>query len=125
MKLKISKNLRELRQEKGWTQEQVAEKLGVSYQAVSRWETDATYPDIEILPVLADLFDVSLEKLMGVTKTEREEASEKYYQKLNATLDHEERLKCEKGTVIRSFLFQDGLSDCSIFVKFVFQGFFC
>ncbi len=93
MKLKISKNLRELRQEKGWTQEQVAEKLGVSYQAVSRWETDATYPDIEILPVLADLFDVSLEKLMGVTKTEREEASEKYYQKLNATLDHEERLK--------------------------------
>ncbi len=93
MKLKLSKNLRELRQEKGWTQEQVAEKLGVSYQAVSRWETDATYPDIEMLPALADLFEVSLEKLMGVTKTEREEASEKYYQKLNATLEHEERLK--------------------------------
>lgn len=93
MKLKLSKNLRELRQEKGWTQEQLAEKLGVSYQAVSRWETDATYPDIEMLPALADLLEVSLEKLMGVTKTERAEASEKYYQKLNATLDHEERLK--------------------------------
>ncbi|MBQ4590626.1 MAG: helix-turn-helix transcriptional regulator [Clostridia bacterium] len=93
MKLKLAENLRKLRLEKGLTQEQLSEKMGVSYQAVSRWETGATYPDIEMLPALADLFDISLEKLMGVTKAEREEANQEYYDRLNRTLDHEERLK--------------------------------
>ncbi len=93
MKLKLAENLRKLRLEKGLTQEQLSEKMGVSYQAVSRWETGSTYPDIEMLPALADLFDVSLEKLMGVTKPEREEANQEYYDKLNRTIDHEERLK--------------------------------
>ena len=93
MKLKLAQNLRKLRLEKGLTQEQLSEKMGVSCQAVSRWETGTTYPDIEMLPALADLFDVSLEKLMGVTKTEREEASQEYYDRLNRTLGHEERLK--------------------------------
>lgn len=93
MKLKLAENLRKLRLEKGLTQEQLSEKMGVSCQAVSRWETGTTYPDIEMLPALADLFDISLEKLMGVSKAEREEASQEYYDRLNRTLDHEERLK--------------------------------
>ncbi|MGN1346745.1 MAG: helix-turn-helix transcriptional regulator [Eubacteriales bacterium] len=93
MKLKLTENLRKLRLEKGLTQEQLAEKMGVSYQAVSRWETGVTYPDIELLPSLAELFEVSLEKLMGVTRQERAEASTEYYKKLNATSDHAERLK--------------------------------
>ena len=52
----ISKNLRKLRGEKHMTQEQVAEKLGVSAQSVSRWETGATFPDILLLPELAKLY---------------------------------------------------------------------
>lgn len=93
MKLKLAENLRKLRLEKGLTQEQLSEKMGVSYQAVSRWETGSTYPDIEMLPALADLFEVSLEKLMGVTKPEREEANQEYYDRLNRTIDPEKRLK--------------------------------
>jgi len=59
----ISKNLRKLRQEKQMTQEQVAEKIGVSAQSVSRWETGATFPDILLLPELAKLYGVLVDDL--------------------------------------------------------------
>lgn len=59
----ISKNLKKLRGEKHMTQEQVAEKLGVSAQSVSRWETGATFPDILLLPELAKLYGVLVDDL--------------------------------------------------------------
>ena len=59
----FSKNLRKLRQEKQLTQEQVAEKLGVSAQSVSRWETGATFPDIVLLPEIARLYEVLVDDL--------------------------------------------------------------
>jgi len=65
MKLYIGENLKKLRMKKNVTQEMVAEYLGVTYQAVSRWENGAAYPDIELLPELARYFAVSLEELMG------------------------------------------------------------
>lgn len=71
MKLYIGENLKKLRMEKNVTQEMVAEYLGVTYQAVSRWENGAAYPDIEMLPELARFFEVSLEELMG-TENNRE-----------------------------------------------------
>ena len=48
MKLNFAENLRKLRRERGFTQEQLAEKMGVSFQTVSRWETGVVYPDIFI-----------------------------------------------------------------------------
>ena len=59
----FSKNLRKLRQEKKMTQEQVAEKLGVSAQSVSRWETGATFPDVMMLPELSKLYGVLVDDL--------------------------------------------------------------
>lgn len=59
----FSKNLRKLRQEKQMTQEQVAEKLGVSAQSVSRWETGATFPDVMLLPEIARLYGVLVDDL--------------------------------------------------------------
>lgn len=59
----FSKNLRKLRLEKQMTQEQVAEKIGVSAQSVSRWETGATFPDILLLPELAKLYGVLVDDL--------------------------------------------------------------
>ncbi len=59
----FSKNLRKLRLEKHMTQEQVAEKLSVSAQSVSRWETAATFPDILLLPQLAKLYGVLVDDL--------------------------------------------------------------
>ena len=56
--------LRKLRQERGWTQRQVAEQLGVSTQAVSKWERDQGIPDVGLLPHLAEIFGVSVEGLL-------------------------------------------------------------
>lgn len=56
-------NLRKLRLEKNLTQEQIAEKLGVSAQSVSRWETSATLPDVMLLPEIARLYGVLVDDL--------------------------------------------------------------
>ena len=59
----IGNKLKELRQQKRITQNQVAMKLGVSSQAVSKWENNLSCPDIMLLPHIAKLFDVSIDEL--------------------------------------------------------------
>ena len=58
--------------ERGMTQKQFAEKLGVSYQSVSRWENEETYPDMELLPAIAVVFGISVDTLMGIEEIEKE-----------------------------------------------------
>ena len=60
----ISQKIRELRGERGWSQEQMAEKLGVSRQAITKWETGGGTPDIENLAAIAQLFGVSTDSLI-------------------------------------------------------------
>ena len=68
---KIGTFLKELRKEKGMTQEQLAEKLNVSRRTVSRWETGNNMPDLDLLMELADLYEVDLrEMLNGERKSE-------------------------------------------------------
>ena len=59
----FSKNLRKFRVTKNYTQEQVAEYLGVSPQAVSRWECGITFPDVMTLPEIAKLYCVTIDDL--------------------------------------------------------------
>ena len=66
----LGKRIAALRKAKGYTQEQLAEKVGVSAQAVSKWENDISCPDITLLPLLADLFGVSVDELLGVKPVE-------------------------------------------------------
>ena len=69
---KIGMFLKELRKEKGVTQEQLAEKLNVSRRTVSRWETGNNMPDLDLLMELADLYEVDLrEMLNGERKSEK------------------------------------------------------
>lgn len=63
--LNLSQNLTRLRKEKKITQEELAEFVGVTKASVSKLETGATTPDIQILPVLAAFFDVSVDELLG------------------------------------------------------------
>lgn len=56
------------RKEKGLTQEALANKLGVSNQAVSKWEGDVCCPDLQLLPLLADTLELSLDELFGQQK---------------------------------------------------------
>ena len=66
----MGKRIMQLRKEKGYTQEQLAEMMGVSAQAVSKWENDVSCPDISILPVLADKLGVTTDELLGVKPIE-------------------------------------------------------
>ncbi len=68
MKLMIGENIRRLRRDKDVTQEQLAEIFGVSYQSVSRWENGMCYPDMELLPTIAQFFGTTVDSLMGVNE---------------------------------------------------------
>ena len=62
--MEIGKKLKEARQMSGLTQENVAEKLNVSRQTISNWETEKFYPDILYVLQLSDLYQVSLDELL-------------------------------------------------------------
>lgn len=66
----LGKRIAALRKSHGLTQEKLAEQLGVSPQAVSKWETDTSCPDITMLPRLSALFGVSTDALLGVEAPE-------------------------------------------------------
>ena len=69
--IKIGVFLKELRKEKGLTQEQLAEVLNVSSRTVSRWETGSNMPDISILVEIAGFYDVSIPEIVqGERKSE-------------------------------------------------------
>lgn len=65
MQIKLGERLRELRHRDGRTQEELAQALGVTAQAVSRWEKGACYPDLELIPPLANYFGLSIDELFG------------------------------------------------------------
>lgn len=64
MELKIGARLAQLRRKKGLTQEQLAQRLGVSAPAVSKWETNTSYPDITLLCPLARALGVNVDTLL-------------------------------------------------------------
>ena len=71
MKLNLGNQIRLNRRRMNLTQEQLAEKFGTSPQAISRWEIGATYPDIEMLPMIASFFETSVDTLLGVPEEEK------------------------------------------------------
>jgi transcriptional regulator with XRE-family HTH domain len=77
--LYIAENLRKLRKEKEHTQEVVAEMLGVSAQSVSKWERGDTLPDITLLPALANLYKVSVDKLLGMDKINEQQVKDSIF----------------------------------------------
>jgi len=89
MQVKIGDKIRELRRRDGRKQEDLANALGVTNQAVSRWEANGGYPDVEILPAIANYFHVSIDELFGYSK-DREE-------KLKTILDKAEIALNEQG----------------------------
>lgn len=91
MKLPFAANLKKLRREKNLTQEQLAQKLDVSVQSVSRWETEQTYPDIELLPVIAAFFETTVDRLIGAESAVLEKKHDEYLEQWNRTPGWKER----------------------------------
>ncbi len=67
--MKINEQISALRKENGITQDELAKAIGVSNQAVSKWESGQTCPDLQFLPAIADYFGVSIDYLMGRGET--------------------------------------------------------
>jgi len=63
--IKLHEQISFLRKQKGLTQEQLANTLGVTNQSVSKWESGQCCPDIQLLPAIAELFEVSVDELLG------------------------------------------------------------
>ena len=63
--MSIGKNIASFRKAKGWTQAELGEKIGVSNQAVSKWESGTSMPDVMLLPVLADAFECYIDELFS------------------------------------------------------------
>ena len=72
MQLNLGNNIRQLRHHNHKTQENLAEALGVTSQAVSRWESGGSYPDMNLIPSIANFFGVSIDELFGY-KSDREQ----------------------------------------------------
>ncbi|MBO5126049.1 MAG: helix-turn-helix transcriptional regulator [Clostridia bacterium] len=78
MNLKIGAVIRELRTKHGITQEKLAGHLGISVQAVSRWESETCYPDLEFVPKIANYFRVSADYLLGINQYDTAETATDY-----------------------------------------------
>ncbi len=71
--MSIAENTAKYRKVRGLTQEQLGELLGVTNQAVSKWESAVSMPDVMLLPKIADALGITLEELYGIEKTQPEE----------------------------------------------------
>lgn len=74
--LTLSKNISVLRKAAGLTQEALAGKLGITFQAISKWENGLSCPDVQLLPDIADIFGVSIDELFGRRPAETQSAPE-------------------------------------------------
>ena len=83
MTMKIGEKVKLLRRKNDVTQDRLAEYLGVTAQAISRWESETCYPDIEILPALADFFSISVDELLCVDQTKKELKIKEYINEAN------------------------------------------
>ena len=104
MKLNLGAKIRELRRRYDRTQDNLAEALGVSAQAVSRWETGGSYPDMEMIPAVANYFHISIDELFGY-HDEREE-------KIKSTLQAVDTILTKCGFTMYQGSLSDDVGEC-------------
>lgn len=93
MELLFAENLRRFRRERNLTQEQLADALGISPQSVSKWERSDGYPDITLLPRIAEYFGVSVDTLLGSDEESRQADLRRFLNTVRGTEDEDERLR--------------------------------
>ena len=104
MQLNLGIKIRELRRRDGRTQENLAEALGVTAQAVSRWESGGSYPDMEMIPSIANYFHVSIDELFGY-HDEREE-------KIKTILENATKILTKQGFTMYQGSLSDDVEEC-------------
>ena len=105
--MKIGSFLRELRKEKGMTQEQLAEQLNTSNRSVSRWETGSTMPDLSMLIMLSEYYDVDVREIID-GKRKSENMNEEVKETLEKVASYNEMMNLKamrKGILTMSIVF--------------------
>ena len=102
MELTIGRNLKNLRKARNLTQEELAKHLGISFQAISKWERGEGYPDITMLPALARYFGVTVDELIGMNEIE----AAREFDRINALWEENRKNKMHAENVR---LMQDAL----------------
>ncbi len=93
----FAEKLKSIRKQAGMSQEQLAEKLGVSRQAVTKWETDAGIPDIENMMAISALFDISIDELLSNEKGAKKPADYLYESITEYDIDEPKRYDMKFG----------------------------
>ncbi len=93
MRINIGENLKSLRINKNLTQEQLAEILGVSPQAIRRWENNSAYPDITMLPGIASFFNTTIDNLIGINQITKKENINKIHSEALTLIENDEIAK--------------------------------
>ena len=104
MHLNLGNKIRELRRRDGRTQDNLAEALGVTAQAVSRWESGGSYPDMEMIPAIANYFHISIDELFGY-QDEREE-------KIKAILENATNILTKQGFTMYQGSLSENVGEC-------------
>lgn len=118
MNIYIGANIKRLRLKKQVTQEQLSLAMGVTCAAVSKWERENTLPDISLLPLLANYFDVSIDELMGYNAAKIEE-------EINEFFEEHRRLfkdgKVEEYTKLSEKAYKDYPNDYRVMVCYMWD----
>lgn len=94
----FAEKLKSIRKQAGMSQEKLAEKLGVSRQAVTKWETNMGIPDIENIMALAALFDISIDELLGKERGEEKKQTDYLYESvMEYDIDESKRYDMKLG----------------------------
>ncbi len=105
MNIEIANRLQKLRKENGYSQEELADKLGISRQAVSKWERAESSPDTDNLIILARLYNMSLDELLNDSETTEEirtrnvDKEEEKKDIISLTDDEGQTLRIENGHI--------------------------
>lgn len=89
VRIKIGAKIRLLRRQNDVTQDMLADHLGVTPQAVSRWESGVCYPDMNSLPLIADYFSVTMDELLCYTNARKEQKVDEYLEEAEKLLDRD------------------------------------
>lgn len=118
--IRIHEQITALRKARGMTQEQLAQRLGVSNQAVSKWEAGQCCPDIQLLPALADIFGVSCDMLLGVASENKAEEALRDLRQSAAAMPLETGFPflCRAAAVLHSVMLLQAFSEKSAFSGF-------
>ena len=109
MNLKLGEKIKQLRMRDGRRQEDLAIALGVSPQAISRWEANGGYPDMELIPAIANYFHVSIDEIFGYNN-DREKKIQEIVAKADEMINNE-------GHIVGLGLLSDGIEECVNYLR--------